>query len=479
LANSLAEQQKIGIYAAAASAQPGTSAPFALATLWGITDTASWDVTDELKIKNIAAYRSTTLASAQDPSATAFPIWTQALPGNLSAPPSDQATEELQLQGDSLSDKLQWVVGGFLLFQHNANQESNWIETYSFGATHLGTANPGSRSQAVFTQGTYDLGDFVEGLKFTAGYRYTWDDVWNTLTNYNLKATGPVCIYSPAPPNCTLSANKNFHSPSWNVDMDYQLTPDTLVYVSARRGYKGGGLNPQTPLASTLGFGPEDLTDVEIGVKSDWQVEGIKVRTNLDAYSDDYTRIQLPTTITGTNGTVGQVTLNAGTATIQGVEFDGTVVPFKDMEIKAVYSYGHGHYDSFISSIPLGSIAYAGLPLHQFSITGSYRIPLPEDIGDVRFSTTLSYRSHEVLGTTPDPFNYQSGYGTLNARIDWTNILGHPLDAGLFVTNATDYAAKYFGWVTYASIGFSSTQITEPRMFGVQLKYRFGPRLDL
>ena len=67
------------------------------------------------------------------------------------------------------------------------------------------------------------------------------------------------------------------------------------------------------------------------------------------------------------------------------------------------------------------------------------------------------------------------GYGLLNLRADWRNILRLPFDLSMFVTNATDevYVTKNFG--LYDVFGVNAVEYGEPRMIGAQIRYRFGP----
>src|SRR3546814_4107834 len=54
----------------------------------------------------------------------------------------------------------------------------------------------------------------------------------------------------------------------------YQVTPNVFTYITTRRGYRGGGFNSPTfspVLASVQDFGPEKLTDVEVGLKTNWR----------------------------------------------------------------------------------------------------------------------------------------------------------------------------------------------------------------
>jgi iron complex outermembrane receptor protein len=63
--------------------------------------------------------------------------------------------------------------------------------------------------------------------------------------------------------------------------------------VKGSRGYKSGGFNLSTPKQSAFSnFKPEYVTEVEIGAKADFDLMGVKLRTNVDLFHDDYSNIQ-------------------------------------------------------------------------------------------------------------------------------------------------------------------------------------------
>ena len=455
---------------------------------YGVIDIARWDVTDTMAIKNIAAYQvDKNSAFIDDSDGTPYNIqdefprkdepWTAA---------SKQYSDELQFSGKSLNDTLQWTFGGYLEY-------SAPTTTPEFDVTELTAVAPNyyipilvkvqegstQRSQAAYGQANYDIGGLtpvLEGLKLTLGYRYTWD-YRSDYSSIYIPTFGNICAEKAgAYPDCVLASSGAFHAPTWTAGLDYQMTPETLLYVKGSRGYKSGGFNLSTPKQSAFSeFKPEYVTDVELGVKSDWEIMGVKARTDLDLFHDDYSNIQRSVTEI-INGLSAPVTENAASATIQGVEFQGSVIPVAGTEISAAYSFDAAKYNSFINPL-VGSLAgleFPFVPKNKISVTARQYLPIPVDWGNLSVSATYSYQSHVRADNTYSPTGIIPGYGLLNLRADWKGVYGMPLDVSMFVTNATDqlYVTRNFGY--YAVFGVDSVEYGEPRMIGAQIRYHFG-----
>jgi iron complex outermembrane receptor protein len=65
-------------------------------------------------------------------------------------------------------------------------------------------------------------------------------------------------------------------------------------------------------------------------------------------------------------------------------------------------------------------------------------------------------------------------YHLVSARIDWKNILGHPVDLALFATNLFDEEYRIGQFPLWDSFGYITSYWGEPRMYGIQFRYRFG-----
>jgi iron complex outermembrane receptor protein len=441
----------------------------------GITDIFRWDIADGLTFKNIAAYREYRQLQRWDLDGTPLPLIEYNTPGGWSNRVS-QYTEEAQIQGKALNDRLDWTVGGLLLFSHPGGEAA--FNELQFFTPIFQTIHPTERSQSVYGQGTYDFSDWIPGLKFTAGYRYTWD--YRGLDSY--KTSGGACGFTDFNfnPVCNISVQTRSGDPSWNLGVDYQITPDTLLYVSGRQGYRSGGVNTQAFNAGQLIFKPEKVKSVEVGVKSEWDLEGMHARTNLALYNTDFTAIQASEAFSQlVNGAPETVNLigNFGTATIQGVELDATLIPLTGLEITLAYAYTDGRYDNFLDIQTGGSELgrpFSWTPPQKFSINTRYKLPLDAALGDISVQATWDHSSHVYFASNTDIVQPVSSYDNVSARIDWKDIMGQPVDLGLFVTNLLNADYGTGGIAVYDAAGFSSYVWSEPRMYGAQLKYHFG-----
>jgi len=117
--------------------------------------------------------------------------------------------------------------------------------------------------------------------------------------------------------------------------VDYNLTPDNLLYASWSRGYKSGGLNPPiNPIFNVPAtFEPEIINAFEIGSKNSF-ANG-KVRLNLSAFYYDYKGLQL-------SRIVARTSVNDNTdAEIYGAEAEAMFRPTRDLLINLSGSYLH------------------------------------------------------------------------------------------------------------------------------------------
>jgi iron complex outermembrane receptor protein len=455
---------------------------------YGVTNITTWDVTDNLSIKNIAAARIFKQLAVDDFSSTGLPILTIGYPGNNLQWNNNevQYTDELQISGKAIHDRLDWRIGGFLLFDHPLGYNTEVSD--ALGAPTWNHFREEQRSQAIFAHGIYDLSDYVEGLRFTAGYRYTFD--FDSLGEQSTKPVNMVtrdgngiatnCNIAIHDNNCFTQVNEHFSSFGWNLGLDYQVTPQTLVYVRAGNAYRPGGTNLAVPVPFNK-FNPEHVTDVELGVKSDYEFLGIHARTNADIYHTDYKAIQvsqvvtIPSAVAGQPPSAQQIQTNAASAFLEGIEIEQNLSLPYGIDLAAQGSYIYTHYDSYPQAFgQVGSPSFNYIPLFQFSVTPTYHVPVDPAWGEVTASISWSWYGHQ--STSPlenEILNVQPHYQNFDIRADWTNIFGQPIDAAFFMTNVTDNLHIVGEIPLSTSLGFSSVAYNPPRMFGFSLKYRF------
>jgi iron complex outermembrane receptor protein len=475
---------------------------------YGITDIAKYDLTDDIQVKNIFGYRVLKNLLRYDLDGMPLPVIDFITPNgwNLS---NSQYSDELQFQGKSADGAFSWITGAFFEFLHPEGYTQAVLGTDSAAFPHggillpvqvianamgqnaLGPQGETQRSEALFLQGTYDfskISDALEGLKFTAGARYSWDYHSNSnftstlvdLRPLNLSFLPPFLFTKCAP---CIYENHTFQAPTWTGGFDYQVDPETLVYVKASRGFKSGGFNGAGNPNFGIKYESEYVTDVEIGLKADWDIEGMKLRTNVDGFHDDYRNAQrsvgvLVQTVPAPSPKSATTLVANGDATIEGMEFEGTLLPFKGMELTASWTYIHARYDKFI--IPTvgdeTDLPYPFTPKNKFGFTARYQLPfIPEEAGDVFLQASYVHTGRVQYATSDiEPYGNEPGYGLTDLNVEWDNAFRQPIDVTFFMTNVTDNLVKLGNVGIYNSSGYVSGIYNEPQMWGFRVKYSFG-----
>jgi iron complex outermembrane receptor protein len=480
-----AQQQALGVREVTGRSVQGLGKDY----FYGFTNTTTWDLTDDLTIKNIAAARIFKSLSTADDVDNPLPVLNIGFPGNQTGwnDNSVQYTEEFQLQGKALQDKLAWVLGAYLEFDHPLGDTID--ASSALGNASYYHFHQDSRSQAVFAHGIYDLGDYVEGLSFSAGYRYTFDyfslsergtngvDAITRGANGAGTNCAEIAIYDA---NCEASTNAHFSSYGWNLSLNYQFTPGTMFYVRSGNAYRPGGINPQVPPPYQR-IEPEHVTDVELGVKSEWDFMGIHARTNADIFHSDYKAIQVTELVqvidSEGNPHAASLEANAASAYLEGGEMDATFIPIKDVEFSPHASYLYTHYNQYPAAFKINGSAppFFYDPKWIWGFTATYHVPVDESWGQVAVSATYTFNGQQyVAAPGEDIYPIQPSYDNLDIRADWTNIMGYPVDLGFFMTNATNETHVQAVLPLYNVLGFTSLVYNEPRMFGFSLKYRFS-----
>jgi len=434
-----------------------------------------------------------------------------ASPGNPYTVSVEQFTAEPQLQGKLFNDRFEYTLGLFL-----SNSDSPYAnynhETSVFGSTVDVNSYIDDRSRAIYTQDSYDLSDFVDGVKVTGGYRYTQDHRALTTAQEGSGKCTTGATGTPAPnpadaPQCLANFSIDHGSTSYLAGLEYQVDPNLLLYVTHRRGYRAGGINAlagpvllaKPPIPNAVGlftYGPEAIIDTEIGVKSDWVVDDVKVRSNLALYHSEVHDAQLNQTFGVGTSNVSALT-NVTAAEVNGAEFDLTIIPVKPLEVTASYAYTQANYGAYLDynnrnpvtqepTLSTGR-AYPFTPLNKFNVNVRYHAPVPEQWGDLYGSISWEHKSHVLLGLIPfytnagvvygDPAAYQGDVDTYDLTIDLKHPANTPVDLRFFVTNLTNATYKIGGASLIASsLGIDQAIYNEPRMFGFQIRYAFGPK---
>jgi iron complex outermembrane recepter protein len=444
---------------------------------YGLSANIDWQLSDAYSLKSISAWRKYDSDWAQDVDGS--PAASQQLLQTLT---HWQWSQELRLNG-SFGDAFDFTVGGFYFKQDGTLQARVDLNYAGIDFVHGPDPTP-STSYAGFVQGTFHATD---QLDFTVGGRYTKDDKDYVYHRHNPDGSLPVpptgFPFAPnQPPNSVLaglngtSASFSSDQFDWRFVADYQWTDDVMTYVQASTGYKGGGINPRPFYVSQeQPFDPETLTTYEVGVKTDFADN--RIRVNVAAFFNQYEDIilrlnnclyappgqQLPC----------QQPANVGSADVKGVELESNMILGGGLSLDLSLSYLDFKYtetNQAVTGIPTSYIT-PFTPEKKGSLGLQYETKFA---GDHTFVARAdwNYQSMVYGDAFNNPYNRIPSYGTGNLRLTWRGPEDH-WEASAEVMNVSD-KLYYLATNDYsASAGSSSYSPGLPRTWAITVKRTF------
>ena len=451
----------------------------------GISMSVSAQLTDQLTLRSISAYR-------KDTSHT--PIDFDSLPATDVDVPAiyknNQTSQEFQLLYKS--DRLNGIVG----FYHLAAQASTGFDvllsTTLSGLDAYTAGNVRTNTNSFFGDFTYD---FTDRLSLSLGGRYTWDQRTSHIFKANYLG-GPTAEFGGNPtlflpsatnPATNFDGTARFKKFTPRASLSFKVTPDQMVYASYSVGFKGGGFDPRgsailapdtdgTPgrsyqeIYNYLRFKPETVKSYEIGWKG--AVLDHRLTYAIDGFYADYTDVQIP-------GSVGQlvggvqtfvgITTNAAKARIWGSEVEANAILARgfagagsNLFLNGTLGYINPKYRTFIG--PTGSDVsdvrvFQNTP--HWTVSGTLGSGLPVTGGTLTASTTLSYRSLTHQFETASPFLDQKGYSLWDANLVYAFGEGGRYSIGLHGKNLTDKRYKTSGY-QYIKADLAGVPILSP-----------------
>ena len=474
LANALANQQALGPRKVSYDLDE-----FSKTEYWQILNHASFRITDNLTFENVISYSQFRDHYAYDYDATPYPLGGQSS-SSIPVLAPNYFTEEARVQGNAIGGALTYTAGVYhdeQTWSGPAGIQNDYVLPIDLlYGTLQGLGVQTNSSSAVFGQATLDVGHFVEvlhGLSVTGGLRYT-----DEQSATSIQIIYPASLGLPtAPPQ---GGSVKSHYPSYTFDVDKSLFGDAAhAYMAVRDAYKSGGANGGFPSDSPYAtFAPEELQDVEVGLKSEFKLADMPTRLNVDYYHGDYSNIQR-TVQQPVGGVILNVDESAAKAVIQGFELTGVIAPVRGLTLTTAYSYIDSEYTKVTPaavSILQGS-AFPYTPRNKFTFGASYEAPLGDRLGTLVVSANYTYQSEfSTAQTNLAEVKYLPGYDYINAEADLKNIGGKPVDVALFVDNLTNatYATGLADFYNGGTVGTVSYTFAPPRMFGVRVRYKWG-----
>jgi iron complex outermembrane receptor protein len=325
----------------------------------------------------------------------------------------NQWTQELRAR-TSFSGPLNFMVGGYYQYL-----ELTQADGYALGVPLVTTpvmyenyyAGELTHSRSGFGQIIYD---FAQAWELTAGGRYTSENKGESYVRYPslLNGFGPAAA---VPLQVTKVAYDDF---SPEATLTYKPTNDITIYAAYRHGFVAGGFNIAGGITAGTdnSYKPETAKGGEVGVKG--LVLDRQLRFDTDAYYYKYSELQLSTF---DPVTLSQPILNAGAATIYGLETSLEFVPrqMPQLSLRGSAAYNHNQYNSFIASCYGGQTVALGCDLNPAdghynsqSLAGAPLSRAPTWAASIGASYESRINDRIALGTSVDA-DYTGSYFTI------------------------------------------------------------------
>lgn len=359
-----------------------------------------------------------------------------------------------------------------------------------------------ARSTAAFFEGTYKI---TSDLTFTGGIRYTQErKTWygrqqvfaaqlNGAFDPSITLNDAIDANVFAYPAGVIQVRARANQPTYRASLGWQAKPETFVYGTYSRGFKGGGFNDQIggfhPFATdgvddNAAFAeaaqatqPEKADSFEVGIKQ--EAFDRRLRFNLTGFYVKYSNLQkqivVPIIV---GGNANQVTrfFNAASANVKGVEAEVTAVPIDGLTLRGVLGYQTGKYDEYKTPIPAGydlsSAPLDRLPEWQTTLDANYEMPV--GTYKLSFNGNMNYSARSLFTqsiTSASENTYLNARTLVNASITLAD-----MDGKYYVRaigrNLTDERYRTASQIVGGL--WANSQYGPPKFFGVEVGMKLG-----
>ncbi len=456
----------------------------------------------------ITAWRFWDWRPSNDRDFTALPITT------VSAAPSKhhQWTQEVRYAA-TLHSRVNFVAGAFLFGQNLKPSPFHKQEQGSAAARYLlapsAAANtPGlldgygqninfnfdTFSAAGFGQVEFNL---TRRLRLTPGLRFNYDKKdldYDQQVYGGLQTTDPALIALQRSVLAPLKyqAHVADNNVSGQLTLAYQVSEGINAYATYATGFKSVGLNlggvptdaTGAPITSAATVRPEDVRNVEIGIKTQ---PFAGVTANFAAFNTGTKDFQTQV-VNAQVGVLRGYLANAEKVRVRGIEFDGTAKFGEDWSFYASAAYTDGRYISFRDAPPpledtggpqakdiSGSIL-PGISKWAGSFGGEWTRPatVMGRYGHFFVGVDASFRSNFSSSPSYSKYLVANAYALVNPRVGFRS--NEKWSLTLWARNLT--GSNYFELMS-AAPGNSGLYVGLPgdrRTFGLTLRKTFAEK---
>jgi len=433
-----------------------------------------WDISDDYEFTSITARRGVKYSLHADTDYTEIPDVDFAIN-------EDQTQFSQEFQLTKKTGRLTWLVGAYYFDEDIDVDFLNKTTLQSAVNRNLPPiplqvimdAEVETTSWALFFSSSYALTD---QLSLIIGARYTDEEKKISGCGVSPMAGGAPAVCRPYEEN---KLDDNETTPK--IGLEYQYNDDIFYYGTISRGYKSGGFNfGFLDSTGTIGFShpdaefdPEKLTAYEVGIKSDWMDNRLRVNASLFYY--DYEDLQ----VQSFKNFVATIS-NADESEITGAEFEITYAPNNNWRFDAGITWLDAEYEDFKDAAEQGvdgpvEIDASGNTLNKSpewttNLTAQYFQYL-ESGSMITWRVNYYWQDREYYTAGNLKTKSQDDYGVTNLSVGYSNI-DESFEVIAYVDNATD--EDYFnGMVDFNLNSGLAGDINPPRTYGIKAVYHF------
>jgi iron complex outermembrane receptor protein len=408
-----------------------------------------------------------------------------ALPLNDSWEKYEQYTQELRITSPA-EGTFTYVAGLYYFYKKIDRTFERYIDLYGIDfapvpdSGALSVTNDGrtdSESFAGFGQITWHA---TERSRLSVGGRYNFDQLGHKQTVGYFPGTLP-----EAPPG-SIDQKTHDQAGSWRVIGEHDIADDAMVYASIAKGYKGPGSNslPSGPTSGDVFVDPEIPTSYEIGIKSQWLDN--RLRVNAAAYYSEFKDFQASAQVAGAFPPLFFLT-NAGKLETQGMELEVNAQVTDNFEVQASLAYTDATFADWPDAPcyarqteaqgcvngeqDLSGARMPNSPKWSTYLAGTYYIPIPSMPFDGFTSLNFFYRDEVQFDTANNPLLVGDPYNTFDL---YTGIAARDgrYRIQFYVQNLFDqfYPASIGGQETVGVEAAHILEYTYERRFGVSVQ---------
>ncbi|MFM8820958.1 MAG: TonB-dependent receptor [Phenylobacterium sp.] len=271
------------------------------------------------------------------------------------------------------------------------------------------------------------------------------------------------------------------------LGVHWEPDSDTMAYARYSRGYKAFGFSAGGFLERPKSD-EETVNSYEIGFKKDFE----RLQVNLAAFFLDYRNLQAPISVRVGATRVTQF-VNVDRSESYGVEFSGIWRPVDALRLTLDYGWNpteitkSARLENVNDNVNIGPVSIVGgslpqAPEHKVAVNGTYTFEL--DGGNLIAGATYLRRSKSYATIFAREFDSAPAWDQVDLRAIWMPT-GGKYTIIAYVKNVFDEdgyaaavaAAERNNSATVASDRFATGarnyELTPPRIFGVEVQYRF------